>query len=50
MSGTDWRISVSVAPPNVAAVALANKTARVIWVLQLHDRQYEGSYVSAKPI
>ena len=28
-------------PPNVVAVALANKTARTIWALLAHDREYE---------
>jgi len=29
---------------NVAAVALANKNARIIWALLAHDRNYEGDY------
>lgn len=36
-------------PANVVTVALANKMARTIWALLAHDRQYERSYVSAKP-
>ena len=32
---------------NVAAVALANKNARIVWALLAHDRQYEAGYVSA---
>jgi transposase len=36
-------------PPNVVTVALANKMARTIWALLAHDRQYEKSYMSAKP-
>lgn len=29
---------------NVAAVALANKNARIVWALLAHERQYETSY------
>lgn len=36
-------------PANVVTVALANKMARTIWALLAHERQYERSYVSAKP-
>jgi transposase len=32
---------------NVAAVALANKNARTIWALLVHDREYEAHYVRA---
>jgi len=32
---------------NVAAVALANKNARIIWALLAHDRDYEPDYVKA---
>lgn len=32
---------------NVAAVALANKNARIVWALLAHDRHYEVGYVSA---
>ena len=32
---------------NVAAVALANKNARVIWALLAHDRNYQAGYVVA---
>ena len=35
-------------PPNVVAVAMANKTARTIWALLAHDRAYERDYVSMK--
>ena len=31
---------------NVAAVALANKTARTIWALLAHDRAYQANFVS----
>lgn len=33
-------------PPNVAIVALANKTARTIWALLAHDRAYQPNFVS----
>ena len=29
---------------NVAAVALANKNARIVWALLAHDRRYEAGY------
>jgi poly-gamma-glutamate capsule biosynthesis protein CapA/YwtB (metallophosphatase superfamily) len=29
---------------NVAAVALANKNARIVWALLAHDRRYETEY------
>ena len=32
---------------NVAAVALANKNARVIWALLAHDRRYQPSHIIA---
>lgn len=32
---------------NVAAVALANKNARIVWALLAHDRKYQADYVSA---
>jgi transposase len=36
-------------PPNVAAVALANKMARMIWALLAHDRTYDKDHVSTPP-
>ncbi len=33
-------------PPNVVAVAMANKTARTIWALLAHDREYEPNFAS----
>ena len=33
-------------PANMAAVALANKTARTIWALLVHDRAYQPNFVS----
>jgi transposase len=32
---------------NVAAVALANKNARIVWALLAHDRQYRADYALA---
>lgn len=32
---------------NVAAVALANKNARVVWALLAHDRQFRADYMAA---
>lgn len=32
--------------PNIAAVALANKNARIIWALLAHDREYQRGYVA----
>ncbi|AXK40555.1 IS110 family transposase [Crenobacter cavernae] len=34
---------------NVAAVALANKNARIVWALLAHDRQYQAGYAPIKP-
>lgn len=31
-------------PKNVAAVALANKNARIVWALLAHNREYEAEY------
>jgi transposase len=33
--------------PNIAAVALANKNARVVWALLKHRRDYQAGYVRA---
>jgi len=33
--------------PNVAATALANKNARVVWALLAHDREYQPGYAAA---
>src|ERR1700688_2764259 len=35
--------------PNVAAVALANKNARIVWALVAHDRDYQTGYIGARP-
>jgi len=32
---------------NMAAVALANKTARIVWALLVHDREFQPDYGSA---
>ena len=34
---------------NVAAVALANKTARIVWAMLVHGREYDGAYKAAGP-
>jgi len=34
--------------PNVVAVALANKNARIVWALLAHDREFRPDYTSAK--
>lgn len=34
--------------PNIAAVALANKNARIVWALLVHGREYQAKYVSAR--
>ena len=34
---------------NVAAVALANKNARILWALLAHERQYRHGYVPTRP-
>jgi len=31
---------------NVAAVAVPNKNARIVWALLAHDLHYEAGYVS----
>jgi transposase len=33
--------------PNIAAVALANKNARIVWALLAHGRDYQADYRSA---
>ncbi len=32
---------------NVAAVALANKTARTVWALLAHGREFKAGYAAA---
>src|SRR5207253_4103295 len=36
-------------PPNVAAVALANKMARIAWAMVAHGRDYDADWISVKP-
>jgi transposase len=36
--------------PNIAAVALANKNARIVWALLAHGRDYTRDYRSVKPM
>lgn len=33
--------------PNVVAVALANKNARIVWALLAHDREFRPDYTLA---
>jgi transposase len=33
---------------NIAAVAMANKNARIVWALLAHDREFRADYSSAK--
>ena len=35
--------------PNVAAVALANKNARIVWALLTRGRDYRPGYISVRP-
>ncbi len=37
-------------PLNVAIVAQANKMARTIWAILVHDRTYDKGYASVKPV
>ena len=32
---------------NVAAVAMANKTARTVWALLAHGREFQADYAAA---
>jgi transposase len=36
--------------PNIAAVALANKNARIVWALLAHARDYQANYLKASVI
>src|SRR3984893_11622305 len=36
--------------PNIAAVALANKNARIVWALLAHGREYQAGFRSANPV
>lgn len=35
---------------NVAAVALANKNARIVWALLVHERRYDADYKPLAPL
>ena len=42
---SSWQLQLTKRrPPNVVAVAMANKTARTIWALLAHDREYEPNF------
>jgi transposase len=36
--------------PNIAAVALANKNARIVWALLAHDRDYQAGYLGSRAL
>lgn len=36
--------------PNIAAVALANKNARIVWALLAHGRKYDSGFCSVRPM
>ncbi|MEY2343373.1 IS110 family transposase [Acidithiobacillus sp. IBUN Pt1247-S3] len=43
-----WAFSVTMRRnKNIAAVALANKSARIVWALLAHDRTYQPNYFAA---
>ena len=45
--GTSWIAGlVKRRHPNVAAVALANKNARIVWALLRHERNYDARYLA----
>ena len=47
-SGRGWLARVAARRnPNIAAVALANKNARIVWALLAHGRDYQAGYRSA---
>jgi transposase len=47
---TIWQTEIQARrPPNVAAVALANKMARTAWAILAHGQAYQKDYVSVKP-
>ena len=47
----EWLVRVaSRRNPNIAAVALANKNARVVWAMLAHGRDYQVGYRSANGI
>jgi len=36
--------------PNVAAVALANKNARIVWALLANEREFRSDYTPARAV
>lgn len=36
--------------PNIVAVALANRNARIAWALLAHKREYKAGYESPNPL
>jgi len=48
MNKTSWRHKLlDRRTPNVAAVAPANKNARIIWALLANDREFRSDYTPA---
>jgi transposase len=47
MRAAGWRQLMGRRNKNVAAVALANKNARIVWALLAHDRDYTAAYAPA---
>lgn len=35
---------------NIAVVAMANKLARIVWAIIVHDREYDPSFISKPPV
>ena len=35
---------------NIAIVAMANKLARIVWAIIVHDREYDPSFISKPPV
>jgi transposase len=36
--------------PNIACVAQANKTARIVWALMFHEREFRSDFSASRPI
>jgi transposase len=48
LNGHEWlRTLMGRRNKNVAAVALANKNARIVWALLVHDREFRADYAAA---
>jgi transposase len=43
-----WLARLALRRINIAAVALANKNARIVWALLVHDRDYQAGYVAPR--